>query len=75
MDQNWIVENLNNAFTTWNEKLSELWGLVTTSPATFKGGAVWGIMQTIHGAMLAIGYALVILFFAMSLFKNTANFH
>lgn len=46
MDQNWIVENLNNAFTTWNEKLSELWGLVTTSPATFKGGAVWGIMQS-----------------------------
>lgn len=75
MDQNWIVENLNNAFTTWNEKLTKLWSLVTTSPATFKGGAVWGIMQTIHGAMLAIGYALVILFFAMSLFKNTANFH
>lgn len=75
MDQNWIVENLNNAFTTWNEKLTELWSLVTTSPATFKGGAVWGIMQTIHGAMLAIGYALVILFFTMSLFKNTANFH
>lgn len=75
MDQNWIVENLNNAFTTWNEKLTELWSLVATSPATFKGGTVWGIMQTIHGAMLAIGYALVILFFAMSLFKNTANFH
>lgn len=75
MDQNWIVENLNNAFTTWNDKLTELWSLVTTSPATFKGGAVWGIIQTIHGAMLAIGYALVILFFAMSLFKNTANFH
>lgn len=75
MDQNWIIENLNNAFTTWNEKLAELWSLATTSPAAFKGGAVWGIMQVIHGAMVATGYALVILFFAMSLFKNTANFH
>lgn len=75
MDQNWIIENLNNAFTTWNEKLAELWSLVTTSPVAFKGGAVWGIMQVIHGAMVATGYALVILFFAMSLFKNTANFH
>lgn len=75
MDQNWIIENLNNAFTTWNEKLAELWSLVTTSPAAFKGGTVWGIMQVIHGAMVATGYALVILFFAMSLFKNTANFH
>ncbi len=31
--------------------------------------------HAIHGAMLAIGYALFILLFAMSLFKNTANFH
>ena len=42
LNQNWIVENLNNAFSTWNGKLGELWGLVTTGPQTFKGGAVWG---------------------------------
>ena len=41
LNQNWIVENLNNAFSTWNGKLGELWGLVTTGPQTFKGGAVW----------------------------------
>ena len=75
MNQNWIVENLNNAFFTWNGKLSELWGLVTTSPEHFKGGAVWAIMQTLHNAMVGIGYALIVLFFAISLFKNTANFH
>lgn len=75
MNQNWIVENLNNAFATWNDKLSELWALVATSPESFKGGAVWAVMQNIHGTLLAIGYALVVLFFAMSLFKNTANFH
>ena len=75
MNQNWIVENLNNAFATWNDKLAELWALVATSPENFKGGAVWAVMQNIHGTLLAIGYALVVLFFAMSLFKNTANFH
>lgn len=75
MNQNWIVENLNNAFSTWNGKLTELWGLVTTSPQTFKGGAVWGVMQSLHNAMIGIGYALIVLFFAISLFKNTANFH
>lgn len=26
LNQNWIVENLNNAFSTWNGKLGELWG-------------------------------------------------
>jgi hypothetical protein len=75
LDNNWIVENLTNAFATWNDTLSELWALVATSPESFKGGAVWAVMQNIHGTLLAIGYALVVLFFAMSLFKNTANFH
>lgn len=71
----WIIENLNNAFATWNEKLGELWTLATTSPENFKGGAVWGVILNIHGTLLAVGYALLLLFFAMSLFKNTANFH
>lgn len=75
LNQNWIVENLNNAFSTWNGKLGELWGLVTTGPQTFKGGAVWGVMQTLHNGMVGIGYALVVLFFAISLCKNTMNFH
>lgn len=75
LNQNWSVENLNNAFSTWNGKLTELWGLVTTSPQSFKGGAVWGVMQSLHNAMIGIGYALIVLFFAISLFKNTANFH
>ena len=59
MNQNWIVENLNNAFSTWNGKLGELWGLVTTGPQTFKGGAVWSVMQTLHNGMVGIGYAIV----------------
>ena len=28
MDDNWIVENLENALATWNEKLAEIWQLV-----------------------------------------------
>lgn len=70
LNQNWIVENLNNAFSTWNGKLGELWGLVTTGPQTFKGGAVWGVMQTLHNGMVGIGYALVVLFFAISLYRR-----
>ncbi len=75
MDSNWIVENLLNAFATWNEKLAELWSLVTTDPQTFKGGAVWAVMRTIHSSMVGIGYGLLVLFFAIALFKNTSNFH
>ena len=35
LNQNWIVENLNNAFSTWNGKLGELWGRGATRPPKF----------------------------------------
>ena len=38
MDNNWIVENLTNAFGVWNSKMTEMWSLLTESPQTFKGG-------------------------------------
>lgn len=38
---NWVIDNLNNALQTWNEKLAEIWQLVTQSPTEFKGGGIW----------------------------------
>lgn len=75
MDNNWVVENLNGAFDTWNDKMVEIWSLLSESPQTFKGGAMWDLAVEINGALQAIGYALLILFFAMSIFKNSMNFH
>lgn len=74
LDNNWIIDNLENALTTWNEKLAEMWSLLTESPQTFKGGAIWQTVTTINGAMQAIGYGLLVLFFALSLFKGAATF-
>ena len=74
MSDNWIVANLENAFATWNDKLTEIWTLVTTSPQNFKGGSIWGIITNINGSLQAIGYGLLVLFFAMSIFKSTASF-
>lgn len=74
MDNNWIVENLENALLTWNDKLSEMWFLLTESPQTFKGGTIWQTIVTIHGGIQAIGYGLLVLFFAISIFKSTATF-
>lgn len=62
MDNNWIVENLTNAFTTWNSKMTEMWSLLTESPQTFKGGTIWQTIVTINGGMQAIGYGLLVLF-------------
>ena len=53
MDNNWVVDNLQNAFTTWNTKMEELWGLLTQSPETFKGGTIWSTIVTINSGMLS----------------------
>jgi len=71
---NWIVDNLNNALETWNEKLSEIWQLVTQSPENFKGGAIWNVVVNINGALKAIGYALLVLFFVVGVIKTCGSF-
>ena len=38
MSDNWIVQNLQNALDTWNEKLAEIWSIITQSPQEFRGG-------------------------------------
>ena len=53
MSDNWIVQNLENALRTWNEKLSEIWQLITQSPEQFKGGTIWNVIVDIHGAVQA----------------------
>ena len=70
MDNNWIVENLTNAFGVWNSKMTEMWSLLTESPQTFKGGTIWQTIVTINGGMQAIGYGLLVLFFAIGIFRT-----
>ena len=74
MSDNWIVQNLENALNIWNEKLSEIWSLITQSPETFKGGSIWNVVVNIHGALQAIGYALLVLFFVIGVVKTCGSF-
>lgn len=74
MSDNWVVQNLENALATWNDKLSEIWMLITQSPETFKGGAIWSVVVNIHGALQAIGYSLLVLFFVIGMVKTCGSF-
>ena len=74
ISDNWVVRNLENALATWNEKLAELWQLVTQTPETFKGGQIWGVIVNIHSALVGVGYGLLVLFFAMGIFSSAASF-
>jgi len=74
LSDNWVVQNLERALETWNEKFAEIWFLLTRSPQDFKGGTIWGVITNIHGALQAIGYALLVLFFVIGVVKTCGSF-
>ena len=74
MSDNWVVQNLQNALETWNEKLAEIWQLITTTPQNFKGGGIWAVIVNINGAVQAIGLALLVLFFVVGMVKTCGSF-
>lgn len=71
---NWVVQNLNNALGVWNDKLSEIWRIITQSPQEFKDGAIWTVITSIHGALQAIGFALLVLFFVIGVMRTCGSF-
>ena len=73
MSDNWVVQHLINTLDTWNDKLAEVWKLLTISPQSFKGGGIWKVILTINGAMQAIGLALVVLFFLVGMMKTSSS--
>ncbi len=68
------MDNLNSALSTWNDKLAEIWTLVSTSPENFKGGGVWSVIVNINEGLKAVGYALLVLFFVMGVVKTMGSF-
>ena len=43
-------------------------------PENFKGGDIWNVIASIHGALQAIGYALLVLFFVVGVVKTCGSF-
>ena len=74
MSDNWVIQNLTNVLTKWNEKLAEVWQLLTQSPQEFKGGAIWETIVSIHTALQAIGLAMLVLFFVVGIVRTCSTF-
>lgn len=70
---NWVVDNLENSLQTWNDKLGEIWQLITQTPQTFKGGQIWNAILQINNTVKAIGLALLVLFFVMGVIKTCSS--
>lgn len=69
-----IVDNLTNALNIWNQKLAEIWQIITQSPESFKGGEIWNVILTINDALKAIGLALLVLFFVAGVIRTCGSF-
>ena len=74
MSDNWVVQNLVVALGVWNQKLTEIWSLITASPQDFKGGDIWNVIVAIYGAVQAISFALLVLFFVTGMVKTCGSF-
>lgn len=74
LSDNWVIQSLQHSLDIWNEKLTEIWTLLTQSPVDFKGGAIWTTIINIHGALQAIGLALLVLFFVSGVIKTCGSF-
>lgn len=73
LSENWVIDNLENSLNTWNEKLGEIFTLITESPQTFKGGSIWEVILNIHSAVQGIGIALLVLFFLIGVMKSCSS--
>ena len=52
---------LESALGTWNERLGELWELLTQTPRSFKGGDIWDVIVNINSAVQGIAYGLLVM--------------
>ena len=43
-------------------------------PEQFKGGTIWNVIVNIHGAVQAIGLALLVLFFVVGVMRTCGSF-
>lgn len=60
-----ILALLEAVFGFWNSQMSLVYGMLGQSPASFKGGGPWAVIEGIEPAFVAAGSSLVVLFFVI----------
>ena len=73
MSDNWIVQSLEKALSTWDNALVNIQNILTTSPKDYQGGTIWNAIVTINGTLQAIGYGLLIVFFLIGVIKTCGS--
>ena len=66
---------LENGLAAWNDKLSEVFKLLSTSPDEFRDGAIWKTMTSVFDGIIGVGLALVLLCWCIGVIKNVASLY
>jgi len=53
--------------------MNEIWTLLTQTPQNFRGGGIWKVIMDINGGLIAIGTALLVLFFVAGVVKTAGS--
>ena len=70
----WLIESLQNALSIWNYMQNTILSVVVVPPQNFRSGTIWSIIQSIHGGLQAVGYALLVLFFVVGVIRTCGSF-
>lgn len=70
----WILGLIQWVLDFWQEQMNEVINVITNDPHSFMGGGPWSVIQTVHAAIVGVGLALVMLYFAIGFFESAVNF-
>lgn len=68
-----ILELLEIVFGFWNNQISLVFSLLGQSPAAFKGGGPWAVIEGIEPVFAAVGSSLAVLFFVIGFCSESVD--
>lgn len=71
---NLIADTLSFALSVWDEKIDEVYVLVTMPVEEFRGGQIWAKVCTLTQTLQSIAFALFTLFFLVGIIRTYLSF-
>lgn len=69
-----ILENINGGLAIFADKYGEVVDLITSPVESFQGGVIFDAIESINGALQAVGYALLVVFCLTGFVKASTSF-
>lgn len=68
-----ILSLLEAVFAFWNYQVSLVFSMLGESPVNFKGGGPWAVIERVQPIFVAVGSALVVLFFVIGFCSESVD--